>query len=169
MADLQCCLKFCCIAMWLSYTHTYIYITHTHTHTHIYIYIYIHTHTHIYIYIFFFLFSFIWFITGYWIQFLMLYSRTLLFVIPLFPQLQVLPSPTPFLTATACTGPFWFWMNSHISPANEKIPWYLPKEGNKPKNCAGSGYLWESHVRAQGDWCVFLTPQDFRDHCCTTF
>ena len=69
---------------------------------------------HIQKYIFFFLFFFMWFITGYLIYFLMLYSRTLLFIIPLYPQLPVLPSPTPFLMATSCFGPFWLWMNSHI-------------------------------------------------------
>ena len=69
---------------------------------------------HIQKYIFFFLFFFMWFITGYLIYFLMLYSRTLLFIIPLYPQLPVLPSPTPFLMVTSCLGPFWLWMNSHI-------------------------------------------------------
>ena len=49
---------------------------------------------HIKIYIFSFLFFFMWFITGYWIQFFTLYSRTLL-IIPLFAQLPVLHSPHP--------------------------------------------------------------------------
>ena len=61
---------------------------------------------HIQKYIFFFLFFFMWFTTGYLIYFLMLCSRTLLFIIPLCPQLQVLHSPTPFLMATSCLGPF---------------------------------------------------------------
>ena len=69
---------------------------------------------HIQKYIFFSLFFFRQFMTGYLISFLMLFSRTLLFIIPLFPKLPVLPSPTPFLMATSCLGPLWFWMNSHI-------------------------------------------------------
>ena len=69
---------------------------------------------HIQKYIFFFLFFFMWFITGYLIYFLMLYSRTLLFIIPLYPQLPVLPSPTPFLMANSYLGHFWLWVNSHI-------------------------------------------------------
>ena len=56
--------------------------------------------------IFFFLFFFMWFMTGYLIYFLMLYSRTLWFITPLYPQLLVLPSPTPFLMATSYLGPF---------------------------------------------------------------
>ena len=70
-------------------------------------------HIQKYIYIFF-LFFFMWFMTGYLIYFLMLCSRTLLFIIPLCPQLRVLHSPTPFHMATSCIGPFWLWMNSHI-------------------------------------------------------
>ena len=115
---------------------------------------------HIQKYIFFFLYFLMRFITGYLIYFLMLYSRTLWFIIPLYPQLPVIPSPTAFLMATTYLGPFgggW----TLKSPAKEKIPWYLPKEGNKTKNCAWSGYLWESHVRAQADWCVSLTPPGF--------
>ena len=69
---------------------------------------------HIQKYIFFFLFFFMWFMTGYLIYFLMLYSRTLLFIIPLYPQLPVLPSPTPFLMANSYLGHFWLWVNSHI-------------------------------------------------------
>ena len=115
---------------------------------------------HIQKYIFFFLYFLMRFITGYLIYFLMLYSRTLWFIIPLYPQLPVLPSPTPSLMTTSCQALFGCgW--TLISPANEKIPWYLPKEGNKTKNFAGSKYLWESHVRAQADWCVSLTPPGF--------
>ena len=55
-----------------------------------------------------------WLMIGYLIYFLMLYSRTLLFFIPLFPQIPVLPSPTPFLMAISCLGPLRLWMNSHI-------------------------------------------------------
>ena len=115
---------------------------------------------HIHKYIIFFLFFFMWFITGYLIYFLMLYSRTLWFIIPLYPQLPVLPSPTPSLMTTSCQALFGCgW--TLISPANEKIPWYLLKEGNKTRNCAGSGYLCESQVRAQADWCVSLTLPGF--------
>ena len=115
---------------------------------------------HIWKYIFFFLFFFMWFMTGYLIYFLMLYSRTLFFIIPLYPQFPVLPSPTPFLMATSIFALFGCgW--TLISPANEKIPWYLSKEGSKINNCAGSGYLWESHVKAQADWCVSLIPPGF--------
>ena len=69
---------------------------------------------HIQKYIFFFLFFFVWFMTGYLMYILMLFSRTLLFIIPLYRQLPVFPSPTPFLMATSCLGLFWLWMNSHI-------------------------------------------------------
>ena len=115
---------------------------------------------HIQKYIFFFLFFFMWFMTGYLIYFLMLYSRTLLFIIPLHPQLPVLPSlhPSswqPHVLALFSCG----W--ALISPANEKIPWYLPKEGNKTRKCADSWYLWELHIRPQADWCVSLTPPGF--------
>ena len=62
----------------------------------------------------FFLFFLVWFMTGYLIYFLMLFSRTLFFIIPLYPQLPVLCSPIPFLMATSCIGPFQLWMSSHI-------------------------------------------------------
>ena len=82
---------------------------------------------------------FMWFNTEYWIQFLMLYSRTLLFFIPLFPQLPVLHSPHPSSWQPHVLALFGFgW--TLTSPAAEKTPWYLPKEGNKTKNCAGFGY-----------------------------
>ena len=61
---------------------------------------------HIQKYIFFFLYFLMRFITGYLIYFLMLYSRTLWFITPLYPQLQDLPSLTPFLMATSYLGPF---------------------------------------------------------------
>ena len=49
------------------------------------IYIYTHTHAHI------FLHSFqLWFITGYWIQFPVLYSRILLFIHPIYHSLHLL-------------------------------------------------------------------------------
>ena len=61
---------------------------------------------HIQKYIFFFLSFFMWFMTGHLLYFLMLYSRTLWFITPLYPQLQDLPSLTPFLMATSYLGPF---------------------------------------------------------------
>ena len=61
---------------------------------------------HIQKYIFFFLYFLMRFITGYLIYFLMLYSRTLWFIIPLYPQLPVLPSPTPSLMTTSCQALF---------------------------------------------------------------
>ena len=76
---------------------------------------------HIEKYILFFLVFFLWFMTGQLIYFLMLFSRTLLFRIPQYPQHPVHPSATPFLISTSCLGPFWLWMNSHI-PCYEKIP-----------------------------------------------
>ena len=91
----------------------------------------------------------------------MLYSRTLLFFIPLFPQLPVLHSPHPS-SWQHDLGLFGFgW--TLISPAAEKTPWYLPKEGNKTKNCAESGYWGESLVRAHANWCVFGTPRILED------
>ena len=56
-----------------------------------------------------------------------------------------------------------------ISPAAEKTPWYLSKEGNKTKNCAGSGYWGDSPVRPHTDLCVSLISQDSRGHCYTAF
>ena len=62
-----------------------------------------------------------WFITGYLIYFLMLYSKILWFIIPLYPQFPVLPSPTPFLMATTYLGPFGCGLTL-IFLAKEKIP-----------------------------------------------
>ena len=53
-----------------------------------FIYIYIYTHTHI-----LFLYFPLWFISGYWIQFYVLYSRTVLFFRPLHKSLRLLPHP----------------------------------------------------------------------------
>ena len=112
---------------------------------------------HIQKYIFFFLFFFMWFTTGYLIYFLMLYSRIccLSFLCALNSQSSPPPHPSSWQPHVLALFGCWWTL---ISLANEKIPWYLPKEGNKTKNCAWSGYLWESHVRAQADWCVSLTP-----------
>ena len=62
--DLQCCVNFCCTAKWFSYIHIYIYS---------------------------FSYSFpLWFITGYWIWFPVLYSRTLSLSHPLCNSLHLL-------------------------------------------------------------------------------
>ena len=52
---------------------------------------------HIQKHILFFLFFFMWFMTGYLIYFLMLYSRTLFLIILLYPQLPVPPLPDTLL------------------------------------------------------------------------
>ena len=71
---------------------------------------------------------FMWFNTEYWIQFLMLYSRTLLFFIPLFPQLPVLHSPHPSSWQPHVLALFGFgW--TLTSPAAEKTPLILTKRG----------------------------------------
>jgi len=78
LADSQYCVKFCCTAKWL----------------HIY-------STVIHIYNFFYSFS-LWSLTEYWIQFPVLYSRTLLFIQSrynslhlLTPNFQSIPPPAP--------------------------------------------------------------------------
>ena len=115
---------------------------------------------HIQKYIYFFLFFFMWFMTGYLIYFLMLCSRTLLFIFLCVPNSESSTPPHPSTWqphVLALFGCGW----TFISPANGKIPWYLPKEGKRTKNYAGSRYLWESHIRAQADWWVSLTPPRF--------
>ena len=88
------------------------------------------------------------FITGFWIQFLTLYSRTLLFIMPLFPQNPVLHSPHPSSWPPHVWALFGFgW--TLISPESHKTTWYLPKEGNKTKNGAQSGYWGESLIRVR--------------------
>ena len=83
LVDLQYCVKFCCTAKWL----------------HIY-------STVIHIYNFFYSFS-LWFLTEYWIQFPVLYSRTLLFIQSrynslhlLTPNFQSIHPQLPFPLAT---------------------------------------------------------------------
>ena len=108
-------------------------------------------------YILSFLFFFMWFITGYWIQFFTLYSRTLL-IIPLFAQLPVLPSPHP----SSWQPHVWILFDfgwTLTSPAAYKTTWYLTKEGNKTKNSALYGYWGESSIRAQADRCVSDSPR----------
>jgi len=73
--DLQCCVNFCYTAEWLFYQ-----------------YIHIYTYS--------FLYSFpLWFITSYWIQFPMLYSRTWLFTHSVHTSLHLL-TPHPSLPTT---------------------------------------------------------------------
>jgi len=56
-----------------------------------------------------------------------------------FPNSQSSPPPQPSSWQPHVLVLFGFgW--TLISPEAEKTPWYLPKEGNKVKNCAGSGY-----------------------------
>lgn len=98
----------------------------------------------------------------------MLYRRTLLFFIPLFPNYHSSPPPYPSSWQPHVLDLFGFgW--TLISPDAVKTPWYLPKEGNKTKNCAWSGYCGESPVRSHADWCVSLAPPGFRGHCYTAF
>ena len=77
--DLPCCANLCCTAKWLRYIHIDV----------------------------LFLYPFpLWFLIGYWVQFPVLYSRTLLFIHPIYNSLH-LPAPNswsiPFLPAS----PFW--------------------------------------------------------------
>ena len=66
IVDLQCCVNFCCMAMWISY---------------VCVCVYIYTHTHSFSYAFP-----LRFIPGYWIQFPVLYSRTL-FIHPIYNRM----------------------------------------------------------------------------------
>ena len=82
--DSQYCVNFCCTAKWLSYTH-----------------------------IPSFSYSFpLWFIIGYWIEFPVLYSRTLLFIHPIHTSLHLLiPNshsiPSPPTSPLATTSLFF--------------------------------------------------------------
>ena len=59
--------------------------------------------------------------------YLTLYNRTLLFFVPLFPQLPVLHSPHPSSWHPHVLA-LWFWMNSHI-PCCWENPLILTKRG----------------------------------------
>ena len=77
-----------------------------------------------------------------------------------FPNTQSSPTPHPCWWQPHVLALFGFgW--TLISPASEKTPWYLPKEGNNRKYCVESEYWEESPVRAHADWCVSLTPPGF--------
>ena len=76
---------------------------------------------HIQKYIFFFLFFFMWFITGYLIYFLMLYSRTLLFIIPLYITLHLiipysLSSPHPSALSFLVLTTVFLFTTNHNCP-----------------------------------------------------
>ena len=94
VVDLQCCINLCYAAKWL---HAYMYIC---------IYVYRHISIYIYIYIYSFSYYFpLWFIIGYWIEFTVLYSRTLLFVHPVCNNLYLLiPKPQDFPPASPTLG-----------------------------------------------------------------
>ena len=84
IVDLQCCVNFFSTVVQQSDS------------VHRYIYIYTHIHTHIYMYISFSCSFPLWFITGYWIQFPVLHSRTLLFISPKYTSFHLLiPSSNP--------------------------------------------------------------------------
>ena len=94
IVDLQCCVNFCSTAKWLSYTYIYTY-------------------------------SFLlWFITGYWTQFPVLYNRTLLFIHPIYNNLhllisnsQLFPPPTPSCLASTSL----FSMSESVSVLGPKL------------------------------------------------
>ena len=75
VVELQCFVNFCYTEKWFSYT-----------------------------YIFFFIFFLLWFITGYWIQFPVLHSRTLLFIHSIYWRYR--------LDATALVIEFFFSLSS---------------------------------------------------------
>ena len=69
---LQCCVNFCCTAKWFSYTYAYILLKYSFP---------------------------LWFITGYWIQFLVFHSRTMLFVHSANGQTKFVSAQTTFTSA----------------------------------------------------------------------
>ena len=70
IVDLQCCVNFCCMAKWFTYTYSFP----------------------------------LWFITGYWIELPVLYSRILLFIHPIYNSLQLLtPNSQSFSPRTPPT------------------------------------------------------------------
>ena len=69
---LQCCVNFCCTAKWFSYTYAYILLKYSFP---------------------------LWVITGYWIQFLVFHSRTVLFVHSANGQTKFVSPQTKFTSA----------------------------------------------------------------------
>ena len=131
VANFQCCFKFSCTTVWLSYTHKKVHI-----------FLFFHVIYH-------------------WILNSFLCSTVGLccFSFLCFPNSQSSTHRTlPHGNLISWPSGFGWTL---IFPAAEKTPWYLAKEGNKTKNCAGSGYWGESPVRAHADWCVSLTPPGF--------
>ena len=102
---LQCCVNFHCTAKWLSYT-----------------------------YIFFFIYFPFWFVIGYWLELLVLYSRTLLFIHPRYSSLHLLipssqpfpPPPSPTWQLQVCSLCLWMFHGYvhlyHI--LNSTCKWY---------------------------------------------
>ena len=77
--------------------------------SHIYMYMYIDTYIYVYIYISFLKYSFpLWFITGYWLCFPVLYNRTVSCIYSIYSSLQLL-IPT-----------------SHSIPLPTSSPWQSP-------------------------------------------
>ena len=109
-----------------------------------------------------------WFMTGYLIYFLILYSRTLLFIILLYPQLPVLSSPTLFLMETACLGPLVLDELSYPLLLRKPLDTYQKRE-IKSKIVLGLDICGSriEGLRLTGV-CLWL-PQDYRGHCYTTF
>ena len=147
MTNLQCCLKFCCTANWLSYTHSKI---------------------------FFFLFFFI--TVCHWILniFPCALSRTLLFIIPLYITLHLiipysLSSPHPHLS-------FWqpyvlalFVLDEPSYPQLlRKSPDTYQKREIKQRIVLGMD-IEGSHQGLMLTGVYLWFPQDYRGRCYTTF
>ena len=97
----------------------------------------------------------------------MLYSRTFLFIHPLYSSLHLLipnsqSSPFPHLLslmATTCLGRSWSWMGTPLPQLlREPLGSYQRRE-LKPRSCR----LWMPRgwqVRTQADWCAFPSPPE---------
>ena len=126
IAALQCCVNFCRTSKSLSF-----------------MYVQIYTHS--------FSCSFpLQCIMGYWIQFPVLYSRTLLLNHPLYICLNLMipnsqSSPPPLIMTTACFGPSYSC--TPTSAAAVRATWFSPQEGKNGKAvCSGCWGGWQ--VRA---------------------
>ena len=116
-----------CLGCTAIVTHTH---THTHTYTHIYIYIHIHTHIHIYM-IYSLSDSFpLYVITKYWVEFPVLFGRSLLVIYFMYGSVYVNPklliyNPAPFLeplpkssNSESVSGPSLPAAAHHVSLSN---------------------------------------------------